>query len=253
MTGGTSPYTNRAPLWQAGYNTSAPLYLHIVTLNTFRKHVLRASTNYTEYVHEVIYDDYHSIATRKGFDGSQVITVLNNNGVSAADFTLQVSDHGFAAGVILTEILTCVNVTVNETGYLNVPMGQGKPKVLYPATLLFNSGLCGSPSYDAVSTTTFSEAITTTIDGHATVLGTQTVSTIFASLTDASATAVIGYPTGTTSTAAESSASAVSTSPRALGSSHQDHPLSHTPLLVSAAIIATMVAEYLSSAMETTM
>ena len=145
MSGGTSPCNNRAPLWETGFDTSAPLYQHIATLNKFRQHVTSNTQNYTTYMSEVIYQDFHSIGMRKGFDGSQVITVLNNNGETINDFVLNVPDHGYAAGVQLTEILSCTFVTVNGTGYLNLPMDAGHPKVLYPTTLLYGSSLCNMP------------------------------------------------------------------------------------------------------------
>nr|POE74640.1 acid alpha-amylase [Quercus suber] len=146
MTGGISPYLNRAPLWNTGYDVTAPLYEYIATLNRFRRYVLDTSLNYTDYMAEVIYQDYHSIGFRKGFDGSQVIMLLNNNGDDQEDFELQILDHDFAADVVLTEVMTCSNVTVNETGYINLLMGAGLPKILYPAHLMPGSALCHATS-----------------------------------------------------------------------------------------------------------
>ncbi|KAK5113812.1 hypothetical protein LTR62_003196 [Meristemomyces frigidus] len=148
MNGDISPYMNRAPLWETGYNTSAVLYQHIATLNRFRQHVVHTSTNYTTYLNEVIYQDMHSIGMRKGYDGEQAITVLNNNGVGAAYFELPIAGHGFEPGTLLREVLTCTTLTVNETGYLNVPMFAGTPKVFYPEQLMVNSSLCSSSGVD---------------------------------------------------------------------------------------------------------
>jgi len=179
MNGDIDPYMNRAPLWQAGYNTTAPLYEHIATLNKFRQHVVKASTNYTTYMNEVIYQDLHNLGMRKGYSGSQVITVVNNNGEDSGDFTLGLPNHGFSAGAQVTEILTCTNLTVNKTGYINLPMDSGLPKVLYPTKLMYNSSLCDFPEEASVSeSTTISQAITTTIHGHKTVIHTATISPV---------------------------------------------------------------------------
>jgi len=145
MNGDVDSSLNRAPLWETGYNTSAPLYRHIATLNQFRQHVLQASTNYTEYRNEVVYQDLHTLGMRKGFNGSQVITVLNNNGQGTDDYQLALPNHGFAAGTELTEILTCTNLKVDGAGFLHLPIEQGHPKVLYPTHLLSQSSLCGRP------------------------------------------------------------------------------------------------------------
>ncbi|KAF2724829.1 glycoside hydrolase family 13 protein [Polychaeton citri CBS 116435] len=183
MVGGVTPYMNRAPLWLApgGYDTSAPLYTHIQTLNKLRHHVIQTSVNYTDYEAWSVWQDLHSFALRKGYDGSQVISVFNNNGESCADFTLAIPNHGYPSGVQLTEVLSCTDVTVNGTGYINLPMGQGEPKVLYPTHLLYGSSLCGlpvAPPIDIIGAphTTVSTSYTTTINGQQTVIATATES-----------------------------------------------------------------------------
>ncbi|KAK5136120.1 hypothetical protein LTR08_004171 [Meristemomyces frigidus] len=120
--GEMDPYYNRAPLWDTGYNTSAPLYEHIGTLNQFRQQAISVDSDYTDYMAEVIYQDLHSLAMRKGFTGSQVVTVLNNNGQNAEYFELPISGHGYTPGTPLTEVLTCTNLSVDAGGLLNVEM-----------------------------------------------------------------------------------------------------------------------------------
>ncbi|KAK4542979.1 hypothetical protein LTR36_005977 [Oleoguttula mirabilis] len=175
--GSIDPYYNRAPLWEASYNKSSPLYEHIATLNQFRQHVISVATNYTEYMAEVIYQDTHSLATRKGFNGTQVITLMTNTGEDAEYTELSISGHGFSAGTVLTEILTCTNLTVNATGYLIVPTFAGTPKVLYPAKHLKSAALCGSEdaSEPLPSATTVTTAVHTTINGQATAISTTEV------------------------------------------------------------------------------
>lgn len=145
MTGGISPYLNRSPLWETDYSVSAPLYQHIALINKFRQHVIATSTNYTIYNNYPIYYDYHSIAMRKGFNGSQVVTILSNLGTSGADYILSLNDTQFTPGTQVTEVLTCTNITINSTGHLDVPMSQGLPRVVYPTSLLYGSELCNMP------------------------------------------------------------------------------------------------------------
>lgn len=170
MKGGVSPYTNRAPLWTTKYNTEAELYLHATTLVKARKHFVRTGINYTTQITNVIYEDYHSFAMRKGINGAQVVTVLNNNGESTDDFELYItSGHDWTSGTTVTEVLTCTDITVNGTGCLTVPMGQGKPKVMYPKHLLKDSGLCGNPEPSKFFVPTAYES---TISGQPTVIET---------------------------------------------------------------------------------
>ncbi|KAK0851648.1 hypothetical protein LTR03_003905 [Friedmanniomyces endolithicus] len=234
MNGGISPYMNRAPLWKTGYDTTAPLYQHIATLNTFRQHVIKQSANYTTFVNEVIYQDLHSLGMRKGPTGEQVITVLNNNGVTAAYFLLEMTGHGFKPGTHLTEIQTCASITINETGFLNVPMFAGTPKILYPTDLLHNSTLCNSstskPSDPSPSSTTLTETKSTTVNGRPTVV----VSTAI----------VVPIP-ATTTAGGEPQSTAGSAGPAhshlALGVAPALHE-PNLPLMVSAAMAATVAS-----------
>ena len=226
MNGDISPYMNRAPLWEAGYNTDAPLYQHIATLNKFRQHVLQAGNNYTGYLNDVIYQDYHSLGMRKGFAGSQVITILNNNGQTMDDFNLAVPNHGFSAGTKLTEILTCTNLTVNETGYVNLPMGQGRPKVMFPTHLMYNSSLCDMPDRAPMSvSSTIPEVITTTVSGRATALHTETGVPVTATMTQQNDPTSGPHPHGP---------------PKALGAG--EHTVNDMPMILSAAMTATVAS-----------
>lgn len=171
MKGGTSPYTNRRPLWETEYDTNAELYLHIATLNKARQHIVKTSGNYTTYIQDVIYQDYHSIVLRKGFEGGQVVTVFNNNGEDTNDFEIKVSGHDYSSGTSLTEILTCSNVTIDKHDRMIVQMGAGLPKVIIPTDMLHDSGLCGNSEAPPSSTTApLPTAIPTTISGHSTMI-----------------------------------------------------------------------------------
>ncbi|EME84740.1 glycoside hydrolase family 13 protein [Pseudocercospora fijiensis CIRAD86] len=143
MAGGISPYINRTPLWATGYDTEAFLYKHIAKLVAARQHIVKTSEGYTRFATEVVYQDYHSFAMRKGKTGQQVITVLNNNGEDTSEFKLDIRGHDLESGTHVTELLSCTNTSVEASGILSVQMGSGQPKVYYPTHLLVDSGLCG--------------------------------------------------------------------------------------------------------------
>ena len=75
---------------------------------------------------------------RKGYDGRQVITVLNNDGENGASRRLSLSNEqtGYNASMVVTDIVSCTNTTVDGNGTLEVVIANGLPKVFYPATLV---------------------------------------------------------------------------------------------------------------------
>jgi alpha-amylase len=82
---------------------------------------------------------------RKGFDGSQVVTILNNDGISGASRTISLPSSnktGFAAGDIVTDVISCKNSTVDSKGDLQVTISGGMPVIFYAAKNLVNSGFC---------------------------------------------------------------------------------------------------------------
>jgi alpha-amylase len=88
-----------------------------------------------------IYQDDNNIALRKGTNGSQLITVLTNVGSSGDAFSLDISGTGYSSGEVLTELISCTNVTVGDDGDVSVTIASGGiPSVLYPATKLTSSG-----------------------------------------------------------------------------------------------------------------
>jgi alpha-amylase len=90
-----------------------------------------------------IYNENNVLAMRKGFDGSQIITILTNAGADAGSSTVSVPNTGFTAGAAVTEIYTCEDITVSGSGEVSVPMESGLPRVLYPKAKLEGSGICG--------------------------------------------------------------------------------------------------------------
>ena len=145
FSGNGTPY-NREALWTSNYNNSAELYTFTQALNQIRTRAMLSSTNYTTYNNYVVYQDLHTLAMRKGYNGSQVITVLSNYGVFGSNYSLRLSasETGYTAGMEVTELLGCTNSTIDPTSTLEVLMGQGLPKVFYPTQLLAGSGMCGT-------------------------------------------------------------------------------------------------------------
>jgi alpha-amylase len=79
---------------------------------------------------------------RKGYSGSQTITVLSNLGENGSSYTLSLPDTEFKAGDKLMEIITCTSVTVDSSGKVPVPMAKGQPRILYPSSLIQGASLC---------------------------------------------------------------------------------------------------------------
>ena len=148
--GGQTPL-NREDIWSSGYNRASVLYRHIALLNAIRSHAISTGTNYSTYKNFVSYSDDNTIAMRKGFNGSQTITVLSNLGAEGVRYTLNLTGSGFAPGEKLMELLSCSTATVDASGDVALPMQSGLPRVLYPSSLLPGSGLCGAPGSTSTS------------------------------------------------------------------------------------------------------
>ncbi|PWY87724.1 alpha-amylase [Aspergillus heteromorphus CBS 117.55] len=143
--GGNDPY-NREATWLSSYSTTSPLYTHIATSNRIRTHAIGQDSGYITYKNYPIYQDNSTLAMRKGYNGTQTITVLSNLGASGRSYNLSLPGTGYSANQKLTELYTCTNVTVDADGSVPVPMASGLPRVLYPADKLSNSSLCGHNS-----------------------------------------------------------------------------------------------------------
>ena len=156
--GGSTP-NNREALWLSGYNTNSTLYQYIAKINTLRNHVVSVDSGNTTYKGYSIYNDTTTIAMRKGSDGFPVLGVWSNKGSQGAAYSQSISNTGFKGNVMVTEVLSCTNVTTARDGSINVAMGQGAPKVrcpdiacrevlilkiFYPTLKLAGSGLCAT-------------------------------------------------------------------------------------------------------------
>ena len=120
---------NREALWLSGYSTTSPLYRLIASVNQIRNEAIYVSSDYVNYKAWIVYSDSNTIATRKGFDGHQIIAVFTNKGANGNSYTLTLTNTGYTSGEKVTEILSCTAVTVDNNSSLPVSMGQGLPKV----------------------------------------------------------------------------------------------------------------------------
>ncbi|KAL4788290.1 glycoside hydrolase superfamily [Aspergillus varians] len=139
--GGTDP-ANREAVWLSGYNTTSELYQLIASSNAIRTHAISQDDGWTTYKNYPIYQNTSVLAMRKGYNGTQVITVLTNGGSGSGSYTLSLPNTGYAAGSALTEVLSCIDITVSDDGTVPVPMESGLPRVLYPSEALEGSGIC---------------------------------------------------------------------------------------------------------------
>ncbi|OJD12813.1 hypothetical protein AJ78_06654 [Emergomyces pasteurianus Ep9510] len=142
FSGGSTP-SNREAIWTSKYNTNAPLYKLTATLNKIRSHVIRISPNYLDSKSYPIYTDGSVIVTRKGIEGRHLTVVYSNQGEKGGPYDLYLR-ISYTPGLVVTEVLSCENYTVDWQGTLGVKMAKGLPKVFFPAHELHGSGLCGA-------------------------------------------------------------------------------------------------------------
>lgn len=133
--------SNRKALWLSNYDTNAELYQLTSILNKIRKQAMRIDPGYLDFKAYPIYAGSSELVIRKGNEHRQVISVLSSNGEKggAYNLTLPIS---YEPGMVVTEVINCVNYTVDDQGELQVPMNQGLPRILFPADQMGGSGLC---------------------------------------------------------------------------------------------------------------
>lgn len=135
---------NREAIWLSEYNTDAELYKLIGKLNAIRKHAYRLDNHYPDVETYPIFEGGSELGFRKGIEGRQVVMLLSTQGTNSSAYNLSMP-VSFTGGTVVTEILNCVNYTVNTQSELVVPMDKGEPRVFFPADLMPGSGLCGLP------------------------------------------------------------------------------------------------------------
>ncbi|KAL4870056.1 hypothetical protein BDV12DRAFT_207984 [Aspergillus spectabilis] len=141
MKGEFSPY-NREPLWKTRYDTHSPLYNTTATLNNLRNHAIRLDKHYVSNHSQELYLDGSTYATRKGAEGSQIVSIFSNQGSQGGPYRL-IIPGAFAPGTEAMEVLSCRKVTADQEGKITVAMDAGEPKAFYPVKKLDGAGLCG--------------------------------------------------------------------------------------------------------------
>jgi alpha-amylase len=133
---------NREALWLTGYDISAPLYRLTSTLNALRTHAITSNDTYLNYIGTAILHDAHTLALRKGFDGNQIIILLNNNGADSRTYEITLSGTGFSERENITEVIGCKTMTAGREGDLAVGIEKGAPQVFYPTASLEGTSIC---------------------------------------------------------------------------------------------------------------
>lgn len=160
FSGGYNP-VNREALWPTNYSmNSTSLPSLVQSLNRIRSYASgtgkvftsgsEPGTDYLSYLTLPIFNSTNILATRKGFIGNQVVSVLSNLGAKPAanattKITLSSNGTGFQSGQNVTEILSCQTFLTDSSGNLLVDLSSdGGPRVYYPTTS-FNASanLCG--------------------------------------------------------------------------------------------------------------
>ena len=137
---GSETPSNREPVWQSGYDKTAPLYVLTSHLLKLRSNAIKLSADYIETPSVTVLSDINNLCVQKGPEDSQIIfcvTNLSSNG-GADDLSLD----GFAPEAEIVEVISCKTVTADATGSFPVYMGAGEPKAYVLASALEGTGLC---------------------------------------------------------------------------------------------------------------
>ena len=145
MTGNYSPY-NRAPLWSGSdtpYDKEAPLYKVAATLNKLRNQAISIDSKYVTEHSTELYLDSATMATRKGPDAVQIVSVFSNQGEKGGKYDLSVGPDAYKEGTEVIEVFTCKKSRANEGGNVTAAMESGEPRAFFPTSHMDGTGLCG--------------------------------------------------------------------------------------------------------------
>ncbi|KAL2158581.1 hypothetical protein VTH06DRAFT_4348 [Thermothelomyces fergusii] len=159
---GSRTPSNREALWTSGYSASSEFYQWITKLNRIRALAIAQDEDYVTSKITFVYSDSHTVATRKGNAGHQIVSIFTNMGASSsASVTLPSSATGFDANQQLLDVLSCTLFTTDSSGGLTVTLVDGLPRVLYPTSRLAGSSLCPDSDTGATATASPTRAPTT--------------------------------------------------------------------------------------------
>ncbi|KAL4747617.1 hypothetical protein BDW72DRAFT_209457 [Aspergillus terricola var. indicus] len=141
MKGQYAPY-NREPLWRTSYNRDGSLYKTTSTLNRLRNNAIRLDKHYVSSHSEELFLDVSTYATRKGTEGSQIVSIFSNQGSQGGPYNLSIPG-AYKPGTEVIEVLGCKRVTADHEGQIVVKMDKGEPKAFFSVRKMNGSGLCG--------------------------------------------------------------------------------------------------------------
>jgi alpha-amylase len=136
---------NRQALWSSGgYNTESTLYGMISKVNAIRTHAIETANSFVTDKIQTPYFDDHTIVTRKGETGAQIVAVYSNLGESGSSYSLPLTKEvtGFTDNQDVMEILTCTLLKTSASGDISVPLEAGQPKVLFSYAGIKGSKIC---------------------------------------------------------------------------------------------------------------
>lgn len=152
FSGNSDPY-NREAMWPSKYANSTTYQL-ITTLNQFRNFLVN-NTQWATTPTQVLTTSPYGIATLKG----DCVSIMTNIGSPPQNISIPVYTP-YLASASLTNVLTCEQWPVGSNGTINAQYSLGGvPLVLYPTTLLQDSGLCGNSDTTTGSATYVSSAM----------------------------------------------------------------------------------------------
>ncbi|GCB27446.1 alpha-amylase A type-3 [Aspergillus awamori] len=176
LTGSYNP-VNREALWLTNYSMrSTSLPSLVQSLNRLRSYASgdgeqytqksQSGSDYLSYLSAPIYNSTHILATRKGFAGNQVVSVVSNLGAKPASkattkITLGSDETGFQSKQNVTEILSCKTYVTDSSGNLAVDLSSdGGPRVYYPTDSLKDStDICGDKTKSATPSSSAASSV----------------------------------------------------------------------------------------------
>ena len=140
--------SNREAIWlQSGaYAGTGIFHGYISQINQIRNFLTGVSGGqWGIYANNVLFTDNNSMVLRKGFDGSQSVTLVTNQGGNGAKYTIGLgSDQtGWSQGDEVYELLGCGGVTIGNNGTFFVTVQGGVGQIWVEKSLAIGSGICG--------------------------------------------------------------------------------------------------------------
>ncbi|OLN88606.1 Alpha-amylase A type-3-like protein 1 [Colletotrichum chlorophyti] len=140
--GGDVPY-NREAIWTSGFPTTGDVYAWIRKMVGLRSTMASLHGGYLGYKSRPIYADDHTIAMRKGFTDSQVVSVYSNVGKNGTfSVALPRADTGFRPCKLILEVTKCRPFVTDSRGVLKAASVGGDPLVFVPAERVMGTGIC---------------------------------------------------------------------------------------------------------------